>query len=45
MEGGKKALWSMMEAARGAGLALLSDTATHVAKSGAGTAAVYFDRK
>jgi hypothetical protein len=45
MEGGKKALWSMMEAARGAGVALLSDTTTHVAQSGAGTAAVYFDCK
>lgn len=39
--GGKKALWAMMEAVRGAGDALANNANTH----GKGEDAIYFDRE
>jgi hypothetical protein len=40
-DGQVRSLWSMMEAARGAGLALVNDDETHGEKGGL---PVYFDR-
>ena len=48
-EGGRRALWSMLEGAAGAGRALLDVPVTPEAsvnvKKGKGAGAVYFDRK
>ena len=41
-DGGKKSLWSMMEAARGAGIALANNEKTHSSRF---DTPVYFDRK
>jgi hypothetical protein len=44
--GGEKALWAMMEAVRGAGIALVNDGSTHVGKRvEEGENAIYFDRE
>jgi hypothetical protein len=44
--GGKKSLWAMMEAVRGAGSALLNDDSTHTETgSKESEPAVYFDRE
>jgi hypothetical protein len=45
MDGGVKALWSMMEATRGAGVALMDEGKTHVEEGESGEAPVYFERE
>jgi hypothetical protein len=45
MAGGVRALWSMMEATRGAGLALAEDDRTHVKEGESGEVPIYFERE